>query len=304
MIIDAHSHLGDILYPGGGAIIWKRGVKKKILFDLVTSSEWGLHTLLSGRRGAIFYRLMLDSITRSERARNAAATLENMRKSMDQAGVQQTVCLPIPPYLTFEDLRKAAQQDPGIIPFTGVDFTRSGDVQASLAADVAAGARGLKLHPIIQKEPLNSRRTLEAAEAFAVHDLPVLFHCGVSSYYVGPEKIEKQVMANGEVRYARELVSAFPKVSFIAGHSGLFQVEDVMDQLGPFRNVSVDVSFQSPASIRKLLDVFGPERVLYASDWPWGNRLPAVRSVQRACRGDSKLESLLFHDNAARLLKL
>ena len=28
MIIDIHSHLGDILYPNGGQLIFKQGVRK------------------------------------------------------------------------------------------------------------------------------------------------------------------------------------------------------------------------------------------------------------------------------------
>ena len=31
MIIDAHTHLGNILYPGGGELIEKTGVKKKFV---------------------------------------------------------------------------------------------------------------------------------------------------------------------------------------------------------------------------------------------------------------------------------
>jgi len=304
MIIDAHSHLGDILYPGGGALIWKRCVKKRIRLDIVTTSELGLHKTLSGKAGALFYRTFLDLVTRCERARNETATLENMRRSLEDAGVDKTVCLPVPPHVTFEDLLEASRQDSAVIPFTGVDFEHWGDVQARLDRDVKAGARGLKLHPIIQKEPLNSRRTFEAVEAFAPHGLPVLFHCGVSSYYLGPEKTRNQVMLYGSIEHARALVSAFPKVTFVAGHAGLFQVKEVMDLLGPFRNVCVDVSFQPPGGIRELLAVFGPERVMYASDWPWGNRPPAIRAVRIACRGDSKLEDLVFRQNAERILKL
>jgi predicted TIM-barrel fold metal-dependent hydrolase len=108
----------------------------------------------------------------------------------------------------------------------------------------------------------------------------------------------------GEIHYARDLVAAFPKVSFIAGHAGLFQVDDVMSMLGGFSNVYVDITFQSPATIRKLIQVFGPERVLYGSDWPWGNHLPAIKLVRNACKGDRGLEDLIFHENAARLLKM
>lgn len=300
MIIDSHGHLGNLLYPGGGELIFRKGVKKRFVIDLATVSEWQSHRGMS----AGLYRLLLGPITWAERARNETATLENWRRSMDRSGVDKMVCLPVPPYVTFDDLKRAAEMDPGVIPFTGVDFTREHDVQAALAADVSAGAKGLKLHPIIQKEPLNSKRTFDAVEAFAVHGLPVLLHCGVSSYYLGAEKTRNQVMSYGEIRYARDLVAAFPNVSFIAGHAGLFQVSDAMDLLGGYPNVFVDITLQSPAKVRKLVEVFGPERVLYGSDWPWGNHLPAIRIVRKACNGDHALERRIFHENAAGLLKL
>lgn len=210
---------------------------------------------------------------------------------MYKAGVDKMVCLPVPPYVTFDDLRRAAELDPGVIPFTGVDFTRDYDIQGTLRSDLSAGARGLKLHPIIQKEPLHGKRTFDVVEAFGAHGLPVLFHSGVASYYLGEEM-------------PRNLVAAFPKVAFIAGHAGMFQVEDVMAMLGGFSNVYVDITFQTSATIRKLTEVFGPERVLYGSDWPWGNHLPAIKLVRNACKEDRALENLIFRENTARLLKL
>lgn len=300
MIIDSHGHLGNILYPGGGELIFRKGVKKRFIMDLTALSERQLHAGMP----SILYRVFLDLFTRCERARNETATLENLRKSMNRAGVDRMVCLPVAPYVTFEDLRRAADLYSGVIPFTAVDFTRHYDFQAALRANVAAGARGLKLHPIIQKEPLDSKRTFEVVEAFAVHGLPVLFHSGVASYYLDAEKTRNQEMSYGEIRYARDLVAAFPRVNFVAGHAGMFQVDDVMALLGGYSNVYVDITFQSPAKITRLVKVFGPERVLYGSDWPWGNHIPAIKAVRKACRGDRSLEDVIFHENAARLLKL
>jgi len=300
MIIDSHGHLGNILYPGGGQLIFKKGVKKRFVIDIATLSEWRMHADMPD----VLLRLFSDLITRAEQARNETATLENLRRSMDRTGVDKMVCLPLPPYVTFDDLRRAAELDAGVIPFTGVDFSRDYDFQGALRADVAAGARGLKLHPIVQKEPLNSQRTFKVIEAFAPHGLPVLFHAGEFSYYLGEEKAGNQVTSYGAIHYARDLVAAFPQVAFIAGHAGMFQVEDVMAMLGGCSNVYVDITFQNPATVKRLVEVFGPEKVLYGSDWPWGNHMPAIKIVHKACKGDKALENLIFQENAARLLKL
>ncbi len=298
MIIDSHGHLGNILYPGGGELIFRKGVRKRFVVDIATFSEWRMHADMPD----VLLRLFMDLITRAEHARNETATLENLRRSMDRAGVEKMVCLPVPPHVNFSDLKRAAEIDPGVIPFTGVDFSRDDDVQGALHADVAAGARGLKLHPIIQKEPLNSRRTFEVVEAFAAHRLPVLFHAGEFSYYLGEEKARNQNPSYGAIHYARDLVAAFPKVAFIVGHAGMFQVDDVMAMFGGCSNVYVDITFQNPSTVERLVEVFGPEKVLYGSDWPWGNHMPAIKIVRKACKGDKALENLIFHENAAGLL--
>ncbi len=301
-IIDAHSHLGDILYPSGGSLIGKTGVGPAQGFDPIAIWERSLYRNPIGT-GRVVSPLMRRWIAGAEQARNRTATLENFARSMQDAGVTDSVCLPIPPHVSFADLQCAAAKLPAVIPFTGIDFAKDEEPGPALAADVKNGARGLKLHPVIQNVPLSGKRTEAAVRAFSAYDLPVLFHCGVSSYYLGDER-KKETPRYGEIHHAAALVRAFPAVRFIAGHAGLFDVRDVMRMLGAFPNVWVDTSFQSVSAVRRLVSTFGPERVLFGSDWPFGNRPPAVEVVKRACRGDKGLERRIFFENAAELLGL
>jgi uncharacterized protein len=210
-IIDMHIHLGNILYPGGAALIEERGISKDIRFDIITSSEKMLHFDLGDK--SMEKKIFGKWITLAERARNLTATRENMRRSMDEAGIVANAVMPIPPYVNFSDLAEAAQKDIGILPFTGIDFTQSSDdIDKHLAFDVAAGAKGLKLHPIIQKEKLTSAKTLSAIESFMHYGLPVLCHCGTSSYYPKNEYYMEEP-SYGEIFYIRDLVRAFPRVS-------------------------------------------------------------------------------------------
>lgn len=155
---------------------------------MISHSEMILHSGFPKAIEEWLYYKLYPLVTRASRARNATATLENMRQSMDEAGVTSSACMPIPPYLTFDDLRKAQEKEPRVITFTGVDYTKDDDIQSTLNEDVKQGAKGMKLHPIIQRAPLNSKKTFEAVEAFSAHGLPILFNCGVSSYYLDPEK--------------------------------------------------------------------------------------------------------------------
>jgi predicted TIM-barrel fold metal-dependent hydrolase len=301
IIIDAHSHLGNNQYTNGGALIEKKGVKPT-RFDSMTMYE-NFHYRFPSFN-ALMYKLYKPFVVHDTIKRAETGTRENMRNSMDEAGVSYTVCLPISlNYVSFAELVAAKEKDPGIIPFTGVDHTADYDYNQVYASHVRAGAKGLKLHPIIQKLSLADKKTFAIVEAFAPYELPVLFHCGIAYYYSGIEK-KNQTPEFGAIKYAEELVRSFPKVNFIAGHSGMWQVQDAIDLLGKYKNVWVDTSFQPAEYIRKLIKTFGPEKVLYASDWPYGRRIPAIATVKAVCRGDAHLEKLIFQDNAARLMKL
>jgi predicted TIM-barrel fold metal-dependent hydrolase len=300
-IIDVHSHLGDILYPNGGKLIEKQGVPMPSAFDLVAYNESMLHR--SFGIGDKLYNLLYKWATKAERNRNFAATLENMSHSIDEVGIDYTVCLPIAPYVTYADLAKAREKDPRILPFTSIDFALGEGAAKQVMQDVAEGACGLKLHPIIQRKRLDDPLLLQVLQEYSSVKKPVLTHAGVSHYYLGEED-QLNHPDNGKINYVELLVRTFPNIDFIVGHAGLFQVDEVMTRLKGLDNVWVDTSFQSPEVIQKLIKTFGADKVMYASDWPYGYRKPALKAVTVACKGDKALEQMLFYENAARLLKL
>jgi len=298
MIIDIHSHVGNILIKNGGDIIEKIGVKKKRIFDPI--SIWQLFLNRKFKMGKIPYEIFKPYVINAEHERSATATRENARKSMDESGISFSVCLPIPPNVYFNDVKKAAEKDTGLIPFTGVDFSRMTHLSKQFEADIKKGAKGLKLHPIIQKVNFTDEKMKMAVKSFIQFDLPVLFHAGVSYYYNKKEK-SKNIPEYGSIKGARDLVAAFPEAKFIAGHAGMLDVMDVIRLLGNFNNVWVDTSLQSPNVIKKLIKTFGPDKVLFASDWPFGSRIAAIKAVKTACGNDTQLADMIFYKNSKQL---
>jgi len=294
--------MGNILIDNGDNLIDKKKISKKILFDMISFWE-----LLSYRRFGVFnaiYPLIKPLAIHAARARASTATLENFQDSLEDTDIVGSVCLPIPPYVTFEALRDAAGKDDRVIPFTGIDFNAEKDFEGILKSDVKDGAMGLKLHPNIQKRSYTSSDFFNAVESFAPSTLPVLIHVGSSSYYARKERHRENPAFGGDITSAEKLVKAFPGVRFIAGHAGLYEVNKVIQTLGKHKNVSVDTSFQSPGYIQKLIKSFGPDRVLFGSDWPFGTRRSALKAVKAACRGDGSLEKRITYENAAELLKI
>ncbi len=302
-IIDAHAHLGDCFYPNGQKLIDEKGVKARYLFDIVRLSELSNHIPI--KFGKINYFLNKSLISSSMRKRNASATLENWRRSIDEVGFWKSVCVSCPPAMAFEDLKKVSEREKRIIPFTGVDFDKNENFEEKLKIDVKRGARGLKLHPIIQQKRLNSKDVYHVIEAFAPHDFPVNFHCGIlSCYSKKDQKIRPEHPEYGSVSDSAEMAQSFPNVKFLSTHSGLLEFNKFIHLFKNFKNVWVDVTAQPASHIKKLIKVFGPDKVVFASDWPYGDRRTMLRLTQKACNGDKSLERRIFHDNAAELLKL
>lgn len=303
-IIDMHAHLGDCFYPDGHQLIDKKGVKPKHRFDIISIAEnfYKNNTIKSGKIG---YALNKPLIASALRKRNHTGTLENWRQSIEKAGIWRSVCVACEPFTSFRELKQVADNEERIIPFTGVDFNQNDGFEAKLTKDVQNGARGLKLHPILQKTRLNSQDTYQVIEAFTPHEFPVNFHCGVLSIYSKKDPLRKTEHPEyGSVSDAAEMVKAFPKTKFLATHAGIFEFSKFIDLFKGFKNVWVDGTTQPASHIRKLLKTFGPERVVFASDWPYGNRNTMLKLTIKACDGDQSLERRVLYENAAELLKL
>lgn len=301
-IIDVHGHLGDILYPHGGELIFKTGIKFPVSFW-----EWFLCERVLYKE-TFFFRTA-EKISpywsvKRERKRNFAATLENLRKSLDGTNIVKCVCAPVAPNVTYDDMLAPAKAESRIIAFTSPDFTSGiSNMKDKLSSDLKKGATGVKIHPIIQEVEADSECVMEAIDTVQQYSKPVLLHAGPARYYLAAENKTLSIDYSSIERIER-LISAFPKVNFIIGHAGLDDFRKVIDIMPKYKNAYVDTSFQYPQAVRDLIAAFGAERVMFASDWHYGLRKPAIAAVMKACGNDSGLQKNVFYDNAAYLLKI
>ena len=297
MIIDVHSHLGDILYPNGGDLISRTGIEfpKSTLIQRLYEKSLYRETPATQIINAIFPMMFANN----ERRRNFAATLENFRASLDGTDITLCVCAPIAPNNTFKDLLSAQNMDTRIIAFTSPDFSVSQTI-SMLLKDLPSAA-GVKIHPILQEAEADSGKVMEAVDAISSYSKPVLIHSGKAFYYTKREK-KSRFSGFASIDKIERLIAAFPHVKFIVGHAGLYEVAQVIDLLPKYKNAYVDTSFQPPEAIKALVSAFGGEKVMFASDWPYGLRLPAIQAVEQACRHDAALRKAVFYENAAEIL--
>lgn len=302
-------HLGDILHSDGAkTIYYKRKMPSKL------NIQWFEESILRFNTCNItnyFFSKYDDCYTKSVQERLKAATFQNYSKYLQELKAfsmqvfldedVRSVCMPVSPYVNFDDIRVVAfKNDEAIIPFTSIPIHLSKkDMMEKLNEDMNI-AKGLKLHPIIQGVPFDDEITLSALEIVEAHKKVVLFHAGGSRYYLGEEKHLQHCELDNPYQ-AEKMVKSFPHVIFVIGHAGIYEFPLWAEIMRKYENVFVDISVQSVRSIRSIINLYGIDRVLFASDWPCVNLGITLKIIKKAI-SVNQMEKVLYK-NAMQILK-
>ncbi|GGG11455.1 amidohydrolase family protein [Paenibacillus aceti] len=306
-IIDVHSHLGDI-FAYERNVIYKKGVKvspdKHNPFD--SYSDLG------------FEGPFLDP-SKPEQVQNVidmtkevsyANTLEKFQEDMAEAQVDYVCLLPVPPYINFADYWAASLIEPRIIPFTGVDWSCHDPEgqKRQIIEDYKHGAKGLKIHPILQNINLRNPVVEDVLNAWSFTDLPVIIHTGVNSYYPEDDELfQTQNPQNGDVLDFIYLAKKMPHVKFIAAHCGGLaggEMEILANAYAGQENLWVDTTFRNAAEMREMVRLFGEDRVLFGVDRPFGKTSSSVNVAFEAFGKGTSLSEKVMYSNTAKLIKM
>ncbi len=168
-----------------------------------------------------------------------------------------------------------------LIPFLRLDLNESPIEEARRC--LAAGARGIKLHPRAQKFTANDERLAPVFEIAAEHRVPILIHGGRG---LPP-------IAHG----LRTLVDRYPEATLIVAHAGIADLAELARCLSGRRGVLFDTSTWSPVDLLDFFHRFPPEQVVYASDYPYGQQpgslLIALKTARFAGFTDDQLRAML-----------
>ncbi len=160
---------------------------------------------------------------------------------------------------------------------------------------IELGLKGVKIHPDVQGFALDSEKSLAMCERL-VGRLPVLVHTGDYRYsFSNPPQVSR-------------FLEALPGLTVIGAHFGGWSIwEEATQALAKYDNLLVDCSSSlyalTPSAAKQLFYQYGPERVLFGTDYPMWNpteeleRFAAVGLTQREQR-------MVLYENAARLLGL
>ena len=277
-IIDFHTHLGDIFHENKNIAFKRPGiVPHEDGFDpfkdleesgftrpLIVPDQKAQNVLIDAGQYRIWDR----------------ANIYTTGEMMDRCGVNYVVSLPIMPNTSFEEALAASRLDSRYIPFTCPDIE------------------------------ITDKRCERPIKLFGELGLPITYHCGVNDYYKPDSPYLKMTNLNyGKLYYTFELLKKFPDYTIVPAHGGGScggELEALSAEVRKhnYKNVYVETSHRGAADILKAVELFGEDRVMYATDWPFDTCDCNIRCGEEALGNDPVAMDKYFYKNAARILHL
>jgi predicted TIM-barrel fold metal-dependent hydrolase len=226
-------------------------------------------------------------------------TAANLRREMDELGIQRSVLLAIDYAALSRNSEWWLESTRGmsnlvtfgsVHPYTPFPTRR-------LDALVAAGARGVKVHPAVQMVAPDDRLAMRIYRLCGERSLPVLFHCGP----VGIEPAIGRWLT--QVKRYERAIAENPETQFVLGHAGALQMPQALLLAKRYPNVWLETSSQSLSAVRRLV-AEQPDRLLFGTDWPFYHQAIGLAKVFMATGDDTQTRLKVLTRNAQTLFLL
>ena len=246
-------------------------------------------------------------------------TVDGLRASMEAAGVDRSLVLPVATsarqvvHVNDASARiNDRASETGIYSF-GCMHPDFDGWREELARVASLGLRGVKLHPVYQGVDFDDPRYLRILDRCGELGLAVLVHAGLDVGFPGLEHCSPEM--------ARRAVDQVGPVKLILAHMGGWRQWDRVEKLLPGTGVYLDTSFSlgrmtplgdgyyGPADLElmgaeqfvRLVRAFGADHVLFGTDSPWGDQGEALDRLRALPLEGEELDAILG-GNALRLL--
>ena len=200
-------------------------------------------------------------------------TADELIAALDEVGAESRACaFPLhdperrPAYRVPNDRVLAAAREAGgrLIPFCRLDPSEEPVVEARRA--IAAGARGIKLHPRAQEFAFDHHSADSIFTAARDAGVPILIHAG---------------RGMGRMDSLADLALRFPEVPLILAHAGIADQGMFATRLADHPAVVYDTSTFSAMDVIELFARVPAERIVFASDIPYGRTRTALYMLLR-----------------------
>ena len=262
----------------------------------------------------------IAKLAASSRAKNYLdGTVQALRASMKEAGVDYSVLLPV---VTRpgqqEDINRAAietnahSQETGLISFGGI-HPENGDYREILRFLSKNGVKGVKIHPVFQRVAIDDIRYLRLIECAGENDMIVITHAGCDIGFPGEDF--------SSVRRIERMLDTVKPRKFVLAHMGGWDCWEEVEERILGRNVWLDTAFSllpiepAPGTVRApgenpplsrdqflgMVSRHGTDRILFGTDSPWSGQRQMVAAVQNSGL-DAEEQEAVLGGNAAGLL--
>lgn len=229
---------------------------------------------------------------------SVAQTLQKAEQQGVSKIVHQNIATNPKQMKNVNDFAIRCNQDEKIISFGSV-HPDSPDYAAELDRLKDAGIKGIKLHPDYQDFFIDDDRMLPIYEAILKRGFILLFHAGLD--YGLPEPVHAAPKATARV------IKYFSGEKVVLAHMGGFRMpERVMEHLigeDVYIDTSCSTGFMDRETLLTLLKAHNPDKILFATDFPWGSFTGEIKAIRSLGLSEEFTEKIL-HKNAEKLLNL
>lgn len=226
-------------------------------------------------------------------------TLKGLIQHMDKSGVDISVVQPVitrPSQFKSVNDFSASINNGRIVAF-GAVHPETDDYKRDIDYIVSLGLKGIKFHPEYQSFILDDIKMLRVFDYAVSRGLILLFHAGYDPAMQPPYKSNPQRFAN--------LIKELKGGTIVAAHyGGQEQWDDVERYLAGtdiYLDTSMALNAMDKAQFVRIFKAHGADKVLFASDSPWGDPGKDIATINNIPLTEEEKEKV-FWKNSALLL--
>ena len=262
----------------------------------------------------------LEKLSRASHTKPfTAGTDTALQISAQNAGIDLSVVLPVatnPEKISKINNCSIAKNGQDRLLFFGCMHPDAPNWKDELRRLAEAEIKGIKLHPIYQGVNFDDPRFLRILDYAGTLDLIVITHAGEDIGFPGVIHCSPQMIQNA--------LQQVGPVKLVLAHMGGWRNWDEVEQLLPQTSVFLDTSFSTgkltplendsyyseddlqllnESSFLRMVRLFGPERILFATDSPWSSQADSRAWIEALPLPQAERQAILGK-NAAALLNL
>ncbi|MBR5516227.1 MAG: amidohydrolase family protein [Clostridia bacterium] len=239
---------------------------------------------------------------------NTNGTLQGLKDSMKDAGIDISVVLPVmtaaKQFDTVNAYAKECTNKDGIISFGGI-HPDCEDPKEKLNQIKSSGLRGVKIHPDYQGTFINDERYIRIIKHCVDLELYVVTHAGLDPAFPDVIRATPELILD---MYNKVYNGKEPKkANIILAHLGsLDETDKVIEMLAGkqfYLDTAVMLDRIDHQKIISLIRAHGSDKILFATDSPWAPQKKFVEILCSMPLTEEEKDNILYK-NAKRILNI